>query len=65
MSHVQRQQLPSVIVIGGGISGVAAARVLYDASFKVIVFPALFTGGILLQTLKCSFCLGDLAGIKG
>ncbi|GMY12789.1 probable polyamine oxidase 4 [Fagus crenata] len=40
VSHVQRQQLPSVIVIGGGISGVAAARVLYDASFKVILLES-------------------------
>lgn len=26
---------PSVIVIGGGIAGVAAARALHDASFQV------------------------------
>ncbi|XP_030953198.1 probable polyamine oxidase 4 [Quercus robur] len=40
--HVQREQdsLPSVIVIGGGISGVAAARTLYDASFKVILLES-------------------------
>lgn len=36
-SHIGRQHnaCPSVIVIGGGISGIAAARVLHDASFKV------------------------------
>lgn len=38
-SHIERQHnalsWPSVIVVGGGISGVAAARVLHDASFKV------------------------------
>lgn len=28
---------PSVIVIGGGISGVAAARALQNASFKVVL----------------------------
>lgn len=27
---------PSVIVIGGGIAGLAAARALYDASFQVM-----------------------------
>lgn len=30
--------VPSVIVIGAGISGLAAARVLSNASFKVIIF---------------------------
>jgi polyamine oxidase len=42
-SHVQRQQgsIPSVIVIGGGISGTAAARILHDASFKVIISNAM------------------------
>ncbi|KDP35703.1 hypothetical protein JCGZ_10475 [Jatropha curcas] len=41
-SHVERQNnsQPSVIVIGGGISGVAAARTLYDASFKVILLES-------------------------
>ncbi|KAF5750184.1 hypothetical protein HS088_TW03G00517 [Tripterygium wilfordii] len=32
--------LPTVIVIGGGISGLAAARILYDASFKVILLES-------------------------
>ncbi|KAL4186280.1 hypothetical protein AMTRI_Chr09g33070 [Amborella trichopoda] len=32
--------LPSVIVIGAGISGIAAARVLHDASFKVVVLES-------------------------
>ncbi|KAL6989812.1 Polyamine oxidase 5 [Sarracenia purpurea var. burkii] len=34
--HADRQHgsSPPVIVIGGGISGVAAARVLHDASIK-------------------------------
>ncbi|KAG6716470.1 hypothetical protein I3842_04G050200 [Carya illinoinensis] len=40
--HIQRQQgsIPSVIIIGGGISGVAAARFLNDASFKVILLES-------------------------
>lgn len=42
-SLIERRQissLPSVIVIGGGISGLAAARVLYDASFKVVLLES-------------------------
>jgi NADPH-dependent 2,4-dienoyl-CoA reductase/sulfur reductase-like enzyme len=31
----QNRSPPSVIVIGGGISGIAAARALSNASFKV------------------------------
>uniref|UniRef100_A0A6N2NGW5 Amine oxidase domain-containing protein n=1 Tax=Salix viminalis TaxID=40686 RepID=A0A6N2NGW5_SALVM len=31
---------PSVIVIGGGIAGVAAARALYDASFQVVLLES-------------------------
>ncbi|PON56415.1 FAD/NAD(P)-binding domain containing protein [Parasponia andersonii] len=31
---------PSVIVIGGGIGGLAAARALHDASFKVVVLES-------------------------
>ncbi|GMH07836.1 hypothetical protein Nepgr_009676 [Nepenthes gracilis] len=31
---------PSVIVIGGGISGVAAARALFNASFKVLLLES-------------------------
>ncbi|KAK3183349.1 hypothetical protein Dsin_030635 [Dipteronia sinensis] len=31
---------PSVIVIGGGMAGVAAARTLHDASFKVILLES-------------------------
>lgn len=36
-SRIESQQRPppSVIVIGAGISGIAAARSLYDASYKV------------------------------
>nr|ANJ77638.1 polyamine oxidase 4 [Malus domestica] len=41
-SHIERQQnaCPSVIVIGGGISGIAAARILHDASFKVLLLES-------------------------
>ncbi|KVH95831.1 Amine oxidase [Cynara cardunculus var. scolymus] len=31
---------PSVIVIGGGFAGIAAARALYDASFRVILLES-------------------------
>ncbi|KAM1017860.1 hypothetical protein ACFX2A_048370 [Malus domestica] len=42
LSHIERQQnvCPSVIVIGGGISGIAAARILHDASFKVFLLES-------------------------
>ncbi|KAF9664189.1 hypothetical protein SADUNF_Sadunf17G0130300 [Salix dunnii] len=33
----QNNSIPTVIVIGGGISGLAAARILHDASFKLMV----------------------------
>ncbi|KAI9118459.1 hypothetical protein K1719_010791 [Acacia pycnantha] len=41
-SHIERQlrEPPSVIVIGSGISGIASARSLYDASFKVTVLES-------------------------
>jgi len=37
LSRFERQQVspPSVVVIGGGISGIAAAQALSNASFKV------------------------------
>ncbi|KAJ8461592.1 hypothetical protein OPV22_034518 [Ensete ventricosum] len=42
ISHIERQQPspPSVIVIGGGISGIAAAHALSNASFKVILLES-------------------------
>ncbi|XP_010940275.1 polyamine oxidase 5 isoform X1 [Elaeis guineensis] len=42
LSQLERQQppSPSVIVIGGGISGIAAARALSNASFKVILLES-------------------------
>ncbi|MED6195935.1 putative polyamine oxidase 4, variant 2 [Stylosanthes scabra] len=41
-SHIKRQcsPLPSVIVIGAGISGLAAARSLCDASFEVTILES-------------------------
>ncbi|XP_031256954.1 polyamine oxidase 2-like [Pistacia vera] len=41
-SNVERRQArsPSVIVIGGGMAGVAAARALHDASFKVVILES-------------------------
>ncbi|CAA0813412.1 Probable polyamine oxidase 4 [Striga hermonthica] len=41
-SLVERQHnaLPSVIVVGGGISGIAAAHMLQNASFKVILLES-------------------------
>ncbi|XP_010244717.1 PREDICTED: probable polyamine oxidase 2 [Nelumbo nucifera] len=35
-----RQSSPSVIVIGGGFSGIAAARALHDASFQVVLLES-------------------------
>ncbi|KAK4788241.1 hypothetical protein SAY86_019560 [Trapa natans] len=42
-SNVERRKVsatPSVIVIGGGIAGLAAARALHDASFQVTVLES-------------------------
>ncbi|KAK9117973.1 hypothetical protein Scep_016066 [Stephania cephalantha] len=41
-SHIERQKssCPSVIVIGGGISGIAAASALRNASFKVVLLES-------------------------
>lgn len=35
--ELQHTSFPSVIVIGGGISGISAARTLHDANFKVMI----------------------------
>ena len=41
LTHFKRQQhSPTVVVIGGGISGIAAARALSDASVKVILLES-------------------------
>lgn len=41
-SNAERRQAgsPSVIVIGGGVAGISAARALYDASFQVVVLES-------------------------
>ncbi|AES70872.1 putative oxidoreductase [Medicago truncatula] len=36
----QQRPAPSVIVVGAGISGIAAARILHDASFKVTLLES-------------------------
>ena len=36
----QATRSPSVIVIGGGIAGVAAARALHDASIEVVLLES-------------------------
>ncbi|XP_028796149.1 polyamine oxidase 2 [Neltuma alba] len=36
----QQERSPSVIVIGGGMAGVAAARALHDASFQVVLLES-------------------------
>ncbi|KAL7603977.1 hypothetical protein Lser_V15G15433 [Lactuca serriola] len=38
--EARRSTSPSVIVIGGGFAGIAAARALHDASFQVIVLES-------------------------
>ncbi|KAI3711098.1 hypothetical protein L2E82_14106 [Cichorium intybus] len=38
--EARRSASPSVIVIGGGFAGIAAARALHDASFQVIVLES-------------------------
>lgn len=36
----QPRRSPSVIVIGGGMAGIAAARALHDASFQVVLLES-------------------------
>lgn len=36
-----QERSPSVIIIGGGMAGIAAARALQDASFQVFEFNIL------------------------
>jgi NADH dehydrogenase FAD-containing subunit len=43
----QSERSPSVIVIGGGMAGIAAARALHDASFQV--FKQIIVTGINLK----------------
>ncbi|KAL5540155.1 hypothetical protein UlMin_044034 [Ulmus minor] len=38
--ETRKSASPSVIVIGGGMAGVAAARALYDASFQVVLLES-------------------------
>ncbi|XP_031108854.1 probable polyamine oxidase 4 isoform X3 [Ipomoea triloba] len=61
-SHIARQynSSPSVIVIGGGISGLAAARVLQNASFKVILLESRDRIGGRIQTDYSFGCPVDM-----
>nr|KYP37204.1 putative polyamine oxidase 2 [Cajanus cajan] len=36
----QQERSPSVIVVGGGMAGIAAARALHDASFQVVLLES-------------------------
>ncbi|KAF5459158.1 hypothetical protein F2P56_023138 [Juglans regia] len=51
-SHIKRQQgsKASVIIIGNGISGVAAAHILNDASFKVVICDLARIKGYIWQS---------------
>ncbi|KAL5716226.1 non-specific polyamine oxidase [Ranunculus cassubicifolius] len=40
VSEGQKSRTPSVIVIGSGFAGIAAARALYDASFQVVMLES-------------------------
>ncbi|KAM7468335.1 hypothetical protein LguiB_015897 [Lonicera macranthoides] len=55
-SNIERRQAasPSVIVIGGGFAGIAAARALHDASFEVILLESRDRIGGRVHT-NCSF----------
>nr|GLL19008.1 probable polyamine oxidase 4 isoform X1 [Ipomoea trifida] len=61
-SHIGRQynSSPSVIVIGGGISGLAAAGVLQNASFKVILLESRDRIGGRIQTDYSFGCPVDM-----
>jgi len=37
---MKKKRSPSVIVIGGGMAGISAARTLQDASFQVVVLES-------------------------
>ncbi|XP_019168117.1 PREDICTED: probable polyamine oxidase 4 [Ipomoea nil] len=56
----QYNSSPSVIVIGGGISGLAVARVLQDASFKVILLESRDRIGGHIQTDYSFGCPVDM-----
>ncbi|KAK4593977.1 hypothetical protein RGQ29_017877 [Quercus rubra] len=40
LCYSNAERKPSVIVIGGGMAGIAAARALYDASFQVVLLES-------------------------
>ncbi|XP_035550790.1 polyamine oxidase 5-like isoform X2 [Juglans regia] len=61
-SHIKRQQgsKASVIIIGNGISGVAAAHILNDASFKVILLESKDIFGSRIHTDYSFRCLVEM-----
>nr|GMC50842.1 probable polyamine oxidase 4 [Ipomoea batatas] len=61
-SHTGRQykSSPSVIVIGGGISGLAVARVLQNAYFKAILLESRDRIGGRIQTAYSFGCPIDM-----
>ncbi|KAL3845059.1 hypothetical protein ACJIZ3_002462 [Penstemon smallii] len=61
-SRVERKHnsLPSVVVVGGGISGLAAARMLQNASFKVILLESQDRIGGRIQTDYSFGCPVDM-----
>ncbi|KAK4490444.1 hypothetical protein RD792_001121 [Penstemon davidsonii] len=61
-SRVERQHnsLPFVVVVGGGISGLAAARMLQNASFKVILLESQDRIGGRIQTDYSFGCPVDM-----
>ena len=57
-ANIERQQAtsPSVIVIGAGMAGIAAARALHDASFRVFKREILIMMHIIFIPHAC-YCV--------
>jgi polyamine oxidase len=56
--------LPTVIVIGGGISGLAAARRLHDASFKVSkLWICIYAHSYMFVGICVFICINWLIGV--
>ncbi|OMO92442.1 Flavin amine oxidase [Corchorus capsularis] len=61
----QKESVPSVIIIGGGISGLAAARILHDASYKVILLESRNRLGGRIHTDYSFGCPVDMGALHG